>query len=215
MYAAQTDSVGSFEFARIPEGDYLLRSFEDLNRNRALDGYERRDTALFSVAADQPVDGVELRLLAADSTAPVPGAATFETGTFEIEFDDHLDPDQELDPGQIVITGPEGEIVPVGRVAVGSLPPLPGDTAAVDPAAPVPPAPGPGAAAVELPSRVLAIEPAEEVELQPGGEYRIEVTDIQNVAGLTGSGSVTVTVPIPEPTPDPDAAPVGMPPAPG
>jgi hypothetical protein len=228
VYAASIDSVGGFEIAQFPEGEYQVRAFRDLNRNRALDPFEARDTASVEVLIGQDAE-VALRVVEPDSTAPVPGSASLAQGVIQVEFDDYLEPDQPIAADQVTIRDSTGAVVPIDTVAIGELlpiipdtvaPDLPADTAPPPPAPPdptAPPQPGvagppaPGVAPGDLPSRTLAIRLAADAELVPEAEYTVVIEGVENVVGLTGGGETTFTAPEqpPEEPPDqPGAAPL-------
>jgi hypothetical protein len=205
VYAARADSAGAFRLDRIPEGEFLLRAYDDQNRNRALDPFEPRDTAMVTVRANEP-RSFTFRLLEPDTTPPVLAAARAVDGIIEAEFDDHLDPEQSLGAVTVRLVDPAGVVLPVARMAVGTLPAPTGEPEAVDLPADAPPAePDPPleVAPVEdpeepLPSQTLVIEPAE--PLAPGATYRLEITGVRNLHGLVGGGEAEVVVPeAPEP----------------
>ncbi len=201
VYAFPTDSAGRFSLGRIPTGDYQVRAYRDLNRDRALDSFEPRDTASATVAAGESVN-VELSLVMPDTTPPaVASASVGRGGMIELLFDDHLDPQQVISPEQVSITAPDGTVVPVSRVAVGRLEPradeagLEVDTVAA-PAPPAQPARPPAGRQAQgpeegLPSQTLVVEPA--TPLAPGTEYRIRVDGVRNIVGLIGGGEATFT----------------------
>jgi hypothetical protein len=200
VYAIQTDSSGVYIFDRVPEGEYQLRGYRDLNRNRQLDEFEPRDTARIVVVAGDSV-GARLRVVQPDSIPPIPQRAELVQGIIEVEFDDYLEPAQQLDPVQVEILDDAGRRIPVSRLAVGRFPE---DTAVEDEGvvAPVPDQPpaAPDTVQEPLPSRTLAVEAAE--PLVPDSEYTIRLSGIVNVVGLAGDGEVTLVVPV-EPTPEP------------
>lgn len=190
VYTIPPDSLGVYRIEQIPEGEYLIRAFEDLNRNRALDPSEPRDSARAEVRIDAPVE-IALSIVAPDSTPPVARTATVRQGRIELEFDDYLDPEQEITLDQVSVAGPGGSIA-LQRAAIGALPEIvPDSILAADSIAPVPPAP----AAPRLPSRVLIIEPAPDAELEPGADYEVRAERIRNLVGLEGGGEVTLTIP--------------------
>jgi hypothetical protein len=202
VYAVPSDSAGRFVLARIPEGDYRVRAYRDLNRNRALDPFEQRDTTVVRVAAGAPVEEARLALLMPDTTPPVLASVAWRDGTLELRTDDHLDPEQELTPARVEIVGPDGLALPVASVTLGAegaaaARAAPTDTAAVPPAdtAAVPPP----AAPERLPSQLLIVELAEGVALTPGAEYRVRLRGIRNVNGLVGDSERSWTAPDAEP----------------
>jgi hypothetical protein len=197
VYATRTDSAGSFVLARVPEGEYQVRAFRDLNRNRALDPFEPRDTTSATVVAGDTVP-LQLSVVMPDTTPPEVQSARLPQALIEVEFDDFLDPEQPLTPGQVRIVDPQAALVPVGRLAIGELPPQPNgeaedEVAPAPPAAMPAPAPERPAPRARLPAQRLIVEPA--TPLAPETEYRIVVEGIRNVVGLVGGGEATFTTP--------------------
>ncbi|MBW3628371.1 MAG: Ig-like domain-containing protein [Gemmatimonadetes bacterium] len=236
VYAVPTDSAGAFRIAHIPTGAYVLRAYRDANRNRALDGYEPRDSAVIEVGAEKQAS-VPLAILDPDSTAPRVTAATASAGgRVELRFDDYLDPAQALDSTMVTIADSAGAAIVVRSVAFPE--PVGPPTARAQPAAPAPnpaaaapraasgaapqtAAPPPAGAALpavgapaapragRLPSQTLALELATETPLTPGRTYQVTVQRVRNVVGLMGGGTVELTAPTPRPAPPapPAAAP--------
>lgn len=211
VYAVRTDSAGSFVFTRIPQGEYLVRAFGDVNRNRALDVFEARDTGRVRVALGADAGPLALRTLAPDTTAPRPGSAEAEGAVVRVLFDDFLDPAQTVSPAQVRVIGPDSVPVAVTEVRVGVFPQAAGDGAATpaDPARPARATPAestPRVTATDtLPSRTLSIRVG--APLLPRAQYRVVVEGVRNINGLTGGGEAPLR------TPAPAAAPVA-PPAP-
>jgi len=224
VYAVPTDSAGRYELGNVPEGEYRIRAYRDLNRNRALDPFEPRDTADVTFRSGAPLD-VALRVLMPDTTPPIAGLATVFDGGIVVEFDDFLDPDQEISPEQVDIRGPAGEAISVETVAVedgaGSTGAGPRSGIGGD----VPAGAGSGDVAPNganrLPSRTLRIEPLPDVPLRPEAPYILVMRGIRNVNGLSGDSEATLETPpaLPEPVveppsnsdPDPDQADRGPP----
>jgi hypothetical protein len=179
VYATASDTAGAFAFRALPEGEYEVRAYRDLNRNRRLDPLEPRDQATLELRAGDTAR-VALRLLAPDTTPPQLVSTRVERGNLELTFDDHLDPEQPLSPGQVTITAGDGTLVPAARLAVGALPPAE-------------PRPEAERDLPRLPARVLWIEPAR--ALEPGGRYMVEVRGIRNLAGLAADVRGEVQVP--------------------
>lgn len=135
VYAAVTDSAGDFTLTRIPEGEYRVRALRDLNRNRALDPFEPRDSAEVTVAEGDDPASVSFAIVLPDSTAPGIASASYTDGVVEVLFDDYLVPEQTFSPEQIRITGPGGETIVPERVSIGELEPR-DTTVAADTVAP-------------------------------------------------------------------------------
>lgn len=211
VYALPTDSAGGFSIAHVPPGSYLVRAYRDLNRNRALDVYEPRDTAAAQVAESDSAS-VRLSIVAPDSTAPkLASAQVGGEGRVELRFDDYLDPAQTLVPASVQIVDSAGVFVPVAAVEVAqegaTALALPRDTTARDTTAVAPDsvaAPVP----VRLPSQRLSVQLAEGAALVPQRSYRVVARGIRNVVGLTGDGETNLVAPA-APPPAPAATPLG------
>lgn len=189
VYATASDSAGAFVFSRIPAGPYRIRAYRDLNRNRTLDEYEPFDTAVATLAAGAAeAPTVRLAIAPPDTTPPVVASAAVAGTAIQVLFDDYLDPVQTVNPAQVQITGPGGQAVPVASVRVGQASGAPADTAT---AAATP--------AERLPSQTLSVEPR--TPLSPQAEYRIRITGIRNIRGLTGGGEATFRAPAAAPRP--------------
>lgn len=183
VYATASDSAGAFVFSRIPAGPYRIRAYRDLNRNRTLDEYEPFDTAISTLAAGAAeVPTVRLAVTAPDTTPPAVASGSVAGTAIQVQFDDFLDPAQPVTPAQLRITGPGGQVVAAASARIGGAGGAPADTAAV-----------------RLPSQTLSVEPA--TPLTPQTEYRIRVTGIRNIRGLTGGGETTFRAPAAAPRP--------------
>ncbi len=190
VYAVPTDTAGAFALDRIPPGDYQIRAFQDVNRNRSLEIFELRDSVFVSLLEGDPIE-LAFRIVAPDSTAPRAASGIFRQTRIEIEFDDYLDPDQTLDAAAIAVVGPGGDAVDVERVTIGSDARIfpatePGDT--------LPDRPYPA-------SRTLVVQLGDSVALEPDSDYVVTLEGIRNVYGLIADIELTVTTPpgIPDP----------------
>ncbi|CAN5826268.1 hypothetical protein BH23GEM8_BH23GEM8_06890 [soil metagenome] len=200
VYAVPTDSAGGFAMSRIPVGEYQIRAFQDMNRDRALDYFEPRDSAFVSVT-EAATPSLTLAVLLPDTTLPQIASAGVVNRNVEVRFDDFLDPLQEFAPGQITITAADGEVIGIAEVGVGALDSEIADEAAQPAGAQRSPA------AATLPSQTLTIRLADDVVLRPGVGYRVIVLAIRNVNGLVADGDGSFTgPPEAEPTPIPDPA---------
>lgn len=184
VYSIQSDAEGDFSLVRIPPGEYRVRAFRDLSRDRVLDDYEPRDTATAIVLQDSVVS-LALAILEPDSTAPVAGRAEGAGRIVTVEFDDYLDPDQAVSTEQVSVARAAGGQLQILRAVIGELPDstAPADTIA------------------RLPSQIVEMEVAEADSLVAGGGYVASVEGVRNVNGLIGGGSAEFE--LPEPPPDP------------
>jgi hypothetical protein len=197
VYAAATDSTGRFVIANLPAGDYLVRAFDDLNANRALDPFEPRD-AMRAAIGDGDSARVALSVVPPDSTAPRVASAAVRDGVVTIIFDDLLDPAQVIAPDDVEIRSRSGDSIGVSRVAVGPLTQtMPADTAAggvaraqaaADTAAALQTPPGP-------PSRELLIELREGAVLEAGAEHAVVIRAVRNIVGLEAEVATQFTPP--------------------
>lgn len=200
VYETYTRADGSFRLDRIPEGDFLIRGYEDLNANQTLDPFEPRDTARRVVREEAPVE-LSFRLLAPDDTPPVAEEVAWDGERTVITFDDYLDPLQDIDPEQVTVRDAAGAGVPVTRVVVATAdrPEVVADEE--EPETPPEPAPievDPEAVEVEpLPSRDLHVYLAD--PLVQGAEYRVVVRGVRNLHGLEGEDVLVLEVPVAEP----------------
>jgi hypothetical protein len=209
VYALPTDSAGVADFRRVPEGEYVVRAFNDANRDRVLGDFEARDVGVARVSGTDTAS-VRLSMVLPDTTPPALATVRLAGQNLELRFDDHLDPDAGWTPGRVQVVGPDGTLLPVAAVGVGTLPAA--DTAAVvQPAPPVgdpptdQPAQTPAAVAAprRLPSQTLVVRPA--TPLEAGVEYTVRVQRVRNVVGLESDVEGTVRVPPAEPAAAPAA----------
>lgn len=196
VYAVVTDSAGRFDLARVPEGEYRVRSFRDPNRNRALDVFEPRDSAEHTFVAGD-TGSVRLSVVLPDSTPPrVTGAGRRDERSVELTFDDYLDPDRQPSVEDVRIVAADGTQVQVSRVVVGTPAPATAPTAPRAPTVPQAPAAAPAAEPPPtLPAQSLMLELAEGVRLVPGGTYGIAVRGVTNVVGLSADVETELEIP--------------------
>jgi hypothetical protein len=199
-YVTRPDSTGTWRLEYLPEGDYLVRAYNDTNKDQRLQPYEAQDTAGIRVSARDTARARRLALLAPDTTAPVAGSASGEGDLVEVRFDDFLDPAQPLAASQVTLTGPAGA-VSVAAVRVGPFPEARGDSAAADT----------GAAARRdttprepVPSQSLFVRTA--APLAAETQYTVTVTGVRNLAGLVGGGETRLRTPRAAPPPPAPAA---------
>jgi hypothetical protein len=212
VYALPTDSAGRFSFHRIPEGEYRVRAFQDMNRDRRLDPFEPRDTA-FATVTTADTSSVALALLLPDTTPPAIASISVVNQNVEVRFDDHLDPAHALTTDRVSITAADGQAVAIVEMGIGALASAVQDTAApavIDTTGARPQPIGVSPAARTLPSRTLVIRVGERAELRPGVEYRVRVLGVRNVNGLVADAEDTFTAPeivAPQPAVEPGVEP--------
>lgn len=118
VYAAPTDTAGIFAMRFMPEGEYRVLAYLDRNRNRELDGFEARDTALVRLGA---VDTALLMLavLEPDTTpAVLARVEAVDSGTLRLLFDDYLAPEDSLHEVAV-------RLIPVDTTGVAAAEPVP------------------------------------------------------------------------------------------
>jgi hypothetical protein len=209
VYAVQTDTAGAFALDRIPEGEYQFRAYEDVNRSRSLDDFERRDSTFATVRVGEPVS-VAFRVVLPDTTPPAAGNTLLRQRRLEITFDDYLDPEQAFEDSQVEIVGPGGTRVEVEQVAVGNLPPSTATLGAA-PATPGPTTPVGATPATPLPSRILVVLISEDAELPPATEFAVRLRGVLNINTLAGDSETVFDTPPAPPGAAPAPGPSGQP----
>jgi hypothetical protein len=202
-YVTRPDSAGAWRLEYLPPGDYLVRAYNDTNRDQKLQPYEARDTVGIRVSVRDTVRARRLAILAPDTTAPKAGTASGADDVVEVRFDDFLDPAQPLAASQVTLTGPAGP-VRVAAVRVGPFPEARRDSAAADTGAAARRDTTPGE---PVPSQSLFVRTA--APLAAETQYTVTVTGVRNLVGLVGGGEVPLRTPkaAPPPPAPPAAAP--------
>jgi hypothetical protein len=204
IYETRPDSAGRWTVMYLPDGQYLVRAYNDTNHDSKLQPYEAFDTTTIRVTGRDTARARRLALLAPDTTAPKAGGATGDADVIEVRFDDYLDPAQPLSPSQVTVTGPAGPVA-VAEVRVGPFPEARDSAAA---------ATDTGAAARRdttpqepVPAQSLFVRTAR--ALAPETQYTVAVAGVRNLVGLAGGGTVQFKTPkaAPPPAPAPAAAP--------
>lgn len=149
-YTAVTERGGEFELNTLPPDDYWAFAFSDLNRDLLLQRlFEPYDSVRLQLEP-AGVEALTFRMVEPDTTPPVLARVqAVEDSLLRLEFDDYLDPDQDLgvvivsvreertgrsqevagmrlEPGSARAPGREGR----GAVRRGRVPAAPGDTTA-------------------------------------------------------------------------------------
>lgn len=227
VYVARADAQGSFTIGPLPEGEYLVRGFDDQNKNRGLDRGEMWDTTRVRVAA-APVP-VELLAVLRDTIPPSIASVTIsDSVTLSVKFDRALDPAQPIGPGTIRVVRADSTPVVVtavvGRVRAelekrraDSARAAAADTARRNAAPPAAAAPAPTPAAPPALRRLGGRDsttkprprpsrPAPESDLlvtlatplEPATSYRVTAVDVRNIVGRSASPSRILQVPKPK-----------------
>lgn len=210
-FVTRPDSAGSWTLEYLPPGDYLVRGYNDTNKDQRLQPYEARDTATIHVTLHDTAQSRRLAIIAPDTSPPKAGGATAQDSIVEVRFDDFLDPAQTVSPAQVTVTGPNGP-VRVVAARVGPFADMLRDSAGADTgvarrdtarAARNGRANGrPGSAAGDtgraarrdtapaepLPSQSVFVRVATPVVHD--APYTVTVTGVRNLLGLAGGGTV-------------------------
>ncbi|MEE8446504.1 MAG: Ig-like domain-containing protein [Gemmatimonadota bacterium] len=149
-YTAVTERGGEFELNTLPPDDYWAFAFSDLNRDLLLQRlFEPYDSVRLQLEP-AGVEALTFRMVEPDTTPPVLARVqAVEDSLLRLEFDDYLDPDQDLgvvivsvreertgrsqevagmrlEPGSARAPGRDGR----GAARRGRVPAAPGDTTA-------------------------------------------------------------------------------------
>ena len=93
-YTAIADSSGFYSLRYLPLGEYDVRAFDDLNRNRRRDSLEPVDSG-YSAVFSTPTDTVALvfDVIVPDTSAPrLVSARAIDSLHVHVQVDDHFDP---------------------------------------------------------------------------------------------------------------------------
>ncbi len=187
VYVTATDSSGAFIFRNVPAGAYRVRGISDDNANRGLDPREPFDTAAVTL-----VDSAKVDLLAFvhDSVGTrLSNVSARDSVTLELNFDNPISTTVPLLSSRIRVRAPDSTDVPVLNTAAP-----PRDTSAtIAKRLPRP-----------APLRTLIVKLAK--PLRPTIVYRVTVTDVQNLIGVSRTSEKEVVLPVPQPVVKPPAA---------
>ncbi|HEY1951894.1 MAG TPA: Ig-like domain-containing domain [Gemmatimonadaceae bacterium] len=210
-YVALADSNGAFAIEHLPAGTYLLRAYEDRNRNLTIDPSEPWDSTSITLT-----DSVRrpLLLFVHDTVPPRirDMRASDSVTTLHITFDKPIDPGQTIGVANFAIVAPDSTRIPI----LSAAPAVPDTTALVRPAA-APPRPANPLGARPVPRRDTTTlvpkpvmprpVPVSEVVLKlrsplaPKTPYRVHAIGIRGLLGKTGDSERTFTPPAPPPPP--------------
>lgn len=130
-YTALSGPDGRFRLPETPFGEYAAFAFVDRNASFDLERrFEAYDSLVFAIGEEAAAVDLEFHLTEPDSTPPILVSVNVaDSMTLRLEFDDHLDPEQALDPDQVrvVLEGTNRtwpvDTVWLGEPLVGTPPP--------------------------------------------------------------------------------------------
>ncbi len=205
-YTTASDTAGFFAVRYLPEGRYVVRAFDDRNKDRKLQFREAHAEALAELAPRRDTSVMpDLAILPGDTTpARLTSVQVRDSSTLRLAFDDYLDPAKgSLGSSAQLWRLPDSVLVPTsGPLFQKQLeemrPKPPPDTSAAGRARA---AADSAHAAAQDTARVL---PVQEMfvnlpqPLPPRTRYRLTVRDITNISGIShGGGSLTFETPAP------------------
>jgi len=202
LHVTVTDTAGFFALRYVPVASYTIQAYEDRNRNRRMDPSEPQATASVALTSPQDTQIVTLEVLARDTLPARLASATGRDSTHAIlTFDDYLDPEQPLGPARAsVFQLPDSTAVTGHRLlyphqfeAFRAA-----QAAAADTTRAQPPVIQPDTA--PLPTRELVL--VFERPLPPETRFRVNVSGVTNIAGVTGGGGTAVFTTPPRPQRD-------------
>ncbi|HEX9106923.1 MAG TPA: Ig-like domain-containing protein [Longimicrobiales bacterium] len=201
-YTTAADTSGFFAMRYLPEGRYLVRAFDDRNKDRTLQFKEAHAEDVADLAPGRDTSVIPgLALLPGDSTpARLTQVQERDSTTLRLVFDDYLDPARGPQSATAQLWKlPDSVLVPVSGVLyqkqLEALRPKPApDTSAAARAR----AAADSAAARRAPADTARLLPVQEMfvnlpqRLAPRTRYRLTVHGITNISGIPGGGgSVT------------------------
>jgi hypothetical protein len=181
VYVTATDSAGAFVIGTLPPGEYVVRGISDDNNNRGLDRREPWDTVGVSLR-----DSAQANIYAFvhDSLGARLQTVTLrDSVTIDLVFDAPIAIAQPITPAEVTVRAPDST-----SLAVVSITAPPPDTSAAARALgrPVPP-------------RTLTVKLIRPV--LPKTTYRVRVSRITSLAGITRTGDASLMVPATLPSP--------------
>lgn len=226
-HSTVTDSTGIFTFPYLPADRYMVRAYEDQNRNREADFAEPQDSLEVEISLGDTLIVTELALLLPDTTpAILESVEAPDSTTLRLTFDDPLDPEMSLEGIRVSLTLGEGNAPGVRELLhlheweqreaeraereaaereaeeEEDEPEDPEPPPVEDPEPP-PPAPEPEADGPLLPGFELVA--LLDGPLEPEATYRVQVEGVRNLNGVPGGGGeIDVEGPLPPEDPAED-----------
>ena len=104
VHVSRTDDEGVFAFRYLPDGDFLVTGFEDVDRDGDVDAREVQGHVAVTVAQGDTLL-VDVPVLPPDTTAAILGRATaLDSMTVVLEVDDYLDPGRDPSGVQVELS---------------------------------------------------------------------------------------------------------------
>jgi hypothetical protein len=175
VYLTTTDTTGTFVLRNMPPGQYVVRGISDDNSNRGLDPREAWDTASVTL---QDSAAMDVYAFVHDSLgARLQAIAVKDSVTLDLTFDNPLSVRQPLTPASVRVRAPDS--TDVGVTAV-TLPP-PDTTAAVR------------RMSRAVPTRTVTLKLARPLQVKT--LYRVKVTGVVNLMGVSRTSENTINTP--------------------
>jgi hypothetical protein len=196
-----TDTSGFFGLRFLPTGRYIVRAYEDRNRNKKLDPGEKRDQqSVFIATARDTQPEVQLELLTPDTTpARLLRAEPRDSLEVRLGFDDYLDPARTLaGVSSQLVQLPDSLPVPIAQVqhvhaVTSGRRTQRSDTSRVAQRAQQAVTP-----ADTTPRPIQELVLVLTSRLEPGTQYRVDIRGVTNLNGVrNGGGSVRFQTPAP------------------
>jgi hypothetical protein len=190
--ATVTDTAGFFGLRFLTPGRYIVRAFEDRNRNKKADFTEKVAEQPVELSTQSDTTPVFLSLLTPDTTAArVLRAEARDSMQVRIVLDDFIDPTQPITGATVsIVQLPDSARVIAPRVMhvhdfdALRRSQLPRDTSSR--ARPTPPPTAQPADTVLRPLQELVVVPG--VPLKPGTRYLVQVGGITNLRAIPNGG---------------------------
>lgn len=213
-FSTVSDSAGFFSIRFLDLGRYTLQAYEDQNRNKKMDGRERRAERTVNISTVRDTQVIEeFALLSPDTLrARLLKAEPRDSLDVRLTFDDFLDPVQPANEiGVALFRLPDSTRVAGARVMTAralerlrsarqdSIRLAQPDTTRR--AAPLPPPPHQQPDTARMVAvQELVLVPA--TPLEPRTRYRVELSNVRNINGLPNGGGSAIFTTRARPAPD-------------